>query len=122
VLSLVGGFLMLDSIGYNTVDSIIITKSKSEQFSSGIALFLVGLIGIAVVVRFFAVFGKYSIFTLQNLLCNKTTQIIDLEILEIAEKKLALIEEDIRIGICKKTNLNFSTRPITPRRKRLITR
>jgi len=49
-----------------------------------------------------------------------TTQIIDLETLEIAKKKLALVEEDIRIGICKKTNLNIISRPVSPRRKRSI--
>jgi hypothetical protein len=62
VLSLVGGFLMLNSIGYNTAGAIIIASSKSWQFSLGLALFLVGLIGIAVVIRFFAVFRRYSIF------------------------------------------------------------
>jgi hypothetical protein len=62
MLALVGGFLMIDSIGYNAAGSIVIQGSKTEQFYLGLMLFLAGLIGISFVIRFFAVFGKYSIF------------------------------------------------------------
>jgi hypothetical protein len=53
---------MLNSLGYNSAGNIMIESSKNVQFSLGITLFLVGLVGISFIVRFFAVFGKYSIF------------------------------------------------------------
>jgi hypothetical protein len=61
-LALVGGFLMLTSLGYNSAGSLIIESSRNVQFSIGITLFLMGLVGISFIVRFFAVFGKTSIF------------------------------------------------------------
>jgi hypothetical protein len=62
ILALVGGFSMVGSIGYNTAGSIVIQGSKTQQFYLGLILFLAGLIGISFVIRFLAVFGKYSIF------------------------------------------------------------
>jgi energy-converting hydrogenase Eha subunit H len=62
ILALVGGFLMVASIGYSTSGLMIIQSSKTQQFYFGLILFLAGLIGISFVIRFFAVFGKYSIF------------------------------------------------------------
>lgn len=62
ILALVGGFLMVGSIGYNTAGSIPIQASKTQQFHLGLILFLAGLIGISFAIEFFTVFGKYSIF------------------------------------------------------------
>lgn len=47
VLSLVGGFLMLNSICYNTAGSLIIASSKSGQFSLGLAT-MNGVLGIKI--------------------------------------------------------------------------
>jgi len=62
ILAFVGGFLMVDSIGYSTAGSILIRGGKTQQFYLGLLLFLAGLIEISFVIRFSAVFGKYSIF------------------------------------------------------------
>jgi hypothetical protein len=62
IFALVGAFLMVSSIGYSNAGSIVIHGGKTQQFYLGLILFLVGLIGISFVIRFFAVFGKYLIF------------------------------------------------------------